>query len=487
MCHWNGAGGGEGARTEREEELGASEKKFRKMVVRQHDGANERDSQPERENFSTVVGAGGGNGGGSGEVKGLSSGEFDEACTGRDGQRKKILGRNRQSHRTATANKRSRAQPPLPELWLKTKQTELLNAGNQFRQYYPHHTPERHTYGIYSLQQGWSGTNSTTSTITNSSTTNATAAQVEDDDEEEDEEEEEEEEEGNGRVGEVQEDEEEEEEDEEEEEEEQEVEAVLLHEHVRGISQQVDTMRLSDESERQIERMEAAAANQYNNNTLHFKTARAKKVTATKLLSSAYLLANRAHGGSRTGTLHAATGRQATAVAHGHRTTDAIVPPLAGSAAPPHLQHRAGSQKAHGGRTKLTNTGRQTVHGRQTEVIVVTSLTGTQAAHHQRTASQDASQGDQLNSIKAARRRRVPTAAGFLQQRSGSIKVAQQQQQQQQQQHHHHHHHHQSPLVRQAEGNAAGRPDSNRARTGGTGSASSAIASHSLNGNVEVG
>ena len=35
--------------------------------------------------FSTVVGAGGGNGGGSGEVKGLSSGEFDEACTGRDG------------------------------------------------------------------------------------------------------------------------------------------------------------------------------------------------------------------------------------------------------------------------------------------------------------------------------------------------------------------------------------------------------------------
>nr|XP_040220960.2 dual specificity protein phosphatase CDC14C isoform X2 [Anopheles coluzzii] len=302
------------------------------------------------------------------------------------------------------------------QLWLKTKQTELLNAGNQFRQYYPNHTPERHTYGIYSLQQGWSGTNSTTTTITNSSTTNATAAQVEDDDEEEDEEEEEEEEEGNGRVGEVQEDEEEEEEDEEEEEEEQEVEAVLLHEHVRGISQQVDTMRLSDESERQIERMEAAAANQYNNNTLHFKTARAKKVTATKLLSSAYLLANRAHGGSRTGTLHAATGRQATAVAHGHRTTDAIVPPLAGSAAPPHLQHRAGSQKAHGGRTKLTNTGRQTVHGRQTEVIVVTSLTGTQAAHHQRTASQDASQGDQLNSIKAARRRRVPTAAGFLQQ-----------------------------------------------------------------------
>uniref|UniRef100_A0A182PFX0 protein-tyrosine-phosphatase n=1 Tax=Anopheles epiroticus TaxID=199890 RepID=A0A182PFX0_9DIPT len=266
------------------------------------------------------------------------------------------------------------------QMWLKTKQTELLNAGNQFRQYFPNHTPERHPVGIYSLKQDWSGVAHECSTGDGVGTN---GKDRENDDEEEDGEEDE---------GEEEEDEKEEQEQEQEQEEK---EQVLLRERVQGISQKVDTMRLSDtDNSEQVERMEAAA-NQYNNNTLNFKTARAKKVSATKLLlSSAYSRPNRAHGGRM---LHGTTaGRQPGSVVHTRSVTS--VPP----------------QEAHAGaRTKVTAPGRQKAHGR-TEAIVVTSALGAGLQQHhqnQRVASLDASQGDQLNSIKAARRRRVPTAA----------------------------------------------------------------------------
>uniref|UniRef100_A0A182LZ79 protein-tyrosine-phosphatase n=1 Tax=Anopheles culicifacies TaxID=139723 RepID=A0A182LZ79_9DIPT len=223
--------------------------------------------------------------------------------------------------------------------WLNSKQSQLLQEGELYRQQRQHHTynpPEKHARGIYSLVVG---TNEENEDMQIAKKANLETTTVQD------------------------------------------------SENVQRISQRVDTMCLNDEDEPDSERLDVAS--QVNNNVVHCKPNRIKKVAK---LTSRYIRGNRLNGGRTivtTTTTTTATIRQ--------RRGNANVPPLGGT------QQRASLQETHVGRRKTTVASRQTLPGRM-------ETASAPSVRNQRNASlQTASQGDQLNSIKAARRHHVPT------------------------------------------------------------------------------
>uniref|UniRef100_A0A182W4H2 protein-tyrosine-phosphatase n=1 Tax=Anopheles minimus TaxID=112268 RepID=A0A182W4H2_9DIPT len=233
--------------------------------------------------------------------------------------------------------------------WLISKQSQLLQEGELFRQQRQHHTynpPDKHARGVYSLLIGEE----------NEDTQNAKKAN-------------------------------------------QEPTTGQDSENVQRISQRVDTMCLNDEDEPDSDRLDVAS--QVNNNVVHCKPTRIKKVAK---LSSRYIRGSRLNGGR---TIVTTTTSTTTTIRRGRGITN--VPPLGGT------QQRASLQDAHVARRKATVTSRQTVPVR-------VETTSAPSVRNQRNASlQNASQGDQLNSIKAARRHHVPTDS--IQQKTRSSKV----------------------------------------------------------------
>ncbi|XP_052900907.1 dual specificity protein phosphatase CDC14A-like isoform X2 [Anopheles moucheti] len=223
------------------------------------------------------------------------------------------------------------------QAWLNSKQIQLLQEGELYRQQRQHHTynpPEKHARGIYSLHVG--GEIEDTQSPKQATVEPATGQTIE-------------------------------------------------SENVQRISQRVDTMCLNDADEQEGDRLDAAS--QANNNVVHCKPNRIKKVAK---LTSRYIRGTRLNSG-RTNVTTTAT----TTIRRGRG--NATVPPMGGT------PQRAALQETHVTRRKTTITTRQTVPGR-------VETTSAPATRNQRNASvQTASQGDQLNSIKAARRQHVPT------------------------------------------------------------------------------
>ncbi|XP_049279639.1 uncharacterized protein LOC125762017 isoform X1 [Anopheles funestus] len=236
------------------------------------------------------------------------------------------------------------------QAWLNSKQSQLLQEGEIYRQQRQNFTypPEKHARGVYSLQVA----------MENDDTPNVKTPGLK------------------PTMG-----------------------HAIDSENMQGISQRVDTMCLNDEDEQDSERFDVAS--QVNNNVVHCKPNRIKKVAK---LTSRYIRGNRLNGGR---TIVTTTTTTTTTIRRGRG--NANVPPSSGT------QQRASLQETHVSRKKTTVTSRQTVPSR-TEPASATSV------RNQRNASvQTASQGDQLNSIKAARRHLVPTES--IQQKTRGSKV----------------------------------------------------------------
>ncbi|XP_035897698.1 uncharacterized protein LOC118505667 isoform X2 [Anopheles stephensi] len=228
------------------------------------------------------------------------------------------------------------------QTWLNSKQTQLLQEGEIYRQQRHHlyNPPEKHDHGVYSMVREEHTQKSTQPPGTQPTT-----------DQE------------------------------------------LDSENVQRISQRVDTMRLNDEDDQEEEGDRVDSVSQTNNNIVHCKPIRTKKVAK---LTTRHTRWTRSNNG-RTVVSNATT--TATAVRRGRGN----VAPLGGT------PQRASLQETLVSRKKLVSS--------RTEL-----LTTPFSVRNLRNATiQTASQGDQLNSIKAARRQHVPTDA--IQQKTNSTKM----------------------------------------------------------------
>ncbi|XP_050067109.1 dual specificity protein phosphatase CDC14A-like [Anopheles maculipalpis] len=222
------------------------------------------------------------------------------------------------------------------QTWLISKQSQLLQEGEIFRQQ-RHHVyipPERHEYGVYSMVKHENAQNASQTPIAQSTATGTTRE--------------------------------------------------LDSENVQRISQRVDTMRLNDEDDQEGgDRVDSASL--ANNNIVHCKLIRMKKVAKVTTRHTRWTRFSSGRTVVSTATSMATTVRRGRG----------YITPLGGTP-----QQRTSLQDTLVNRKKTVTTRPEA------------NATPSAVLRNQRNASiPTASQGDQLNSIKAARRQHVPTDA----------------------------------------------------------------------------